>query len=110
MPDGAEDDVWSLSPGERRALGIAPLPGSLAEAISVMERSELVARFGHHAVLEVSGADLTGRRGQQLDRARDALRQVEPHPRGPHENHEGEHQEEREVHTGQWLLEHEQLR
>lgn len=43
LPDGAEDDVWALSAGERRAMGIAPLPGSLAEAITVMERSELVA-------------------------------------------------------------------
>jgi glutamine synthetase len=49
LPDGAEDDVWSLTEGERRALGIEPLPGSLAEAISVMERSELVAKtLGEH--------------------------------------------------------------
>jgi glutamine synthetase len=49
MPPGAEDDVWTLSDGERRALGMAPLPGSLAEAISVMETSELVAEtLGEH--------------------------------------------------------------
>ncbi|MDH4160722.1 MAG: glutamine synthetase family protein [Actinomycetota bacterium] len=43
LPPGAEDDVWSLTEGERRALGIDPLPQNLAEAIAVMERSELVA-------------------------------------------------------------------
>ena len=49
LPDGAEDDVWSLTDPERRALGIQPLPQSLSEAISVMERSELVAEtLGEH--------------------------------------------------------------
>ncbi|MCW2608322.1 MAG: glutamine synthetase [Frankiales bacterium] len=49
LPAEAEDDVWSLSDAERRALGIAPLPGSLAEAIAVMEKSELVAEtLGEH--------------------------------------------------------------
>jgi glutamine synthetase len=43
LPPGAEDDVWSLTDGERRALGIKPLPASLSEAISIMEDSELVA-------------------------------------------------------------------
>ncbi|MGQ0631120.1 MAG: type I glutamate--ammonia ligase [Sporichthyaceae bacterium] len=43
LPPGAEDDVWSLSAAERRALGIDPLPQNLAEAISLMERSELAA-------------------------------------------------------------------
>jgi glutamine synthetase len=44
LPSGAEDDVWSLTEGERRAMGIDPLPQNLAEAIAVMERSELVAQ------------------------------------------------------------------
>ena len=49
LPEGAEDDVWSLTDAERRAMGIHPLPGSLAEAIEVMERSELVAEtLGEH--------------------------------------------------------------
>ncbi|GAT65014.1 glutamine synthetase [Planomonospora sp. ID91781] len=49
MPPGAEDDVWALTSAERRALGIAPLPQSLDEAIAVMERSELVAEtLGEH--------------------------------------------------------------
>ncbi|MCZ3386578.1 MAG: glutamine synthetase, partial [Actinomycetia bacterium] len=43
LPPGAEDDVWSLTEAERRAMGIDPLPQNLAEAIAVMERSELVA-------------------------------------------------------------------
>ena len=49
LPDGAEDDVWELTPAERRALGIEPLPSSLDEAIRVMEVSELVAEtLGEH--------------------------------------------------------------
>jgi len=49
LPDEAEDDVWGLSEAERKALGIARLPGSLAEAIAVMEDSELVAEtLGEH--------------------------------------------------------------
>ncbi len=43
LPDGAEDDVWELSAAERRALGYEPLPWSLADAVGVMEKSELVA-------------------------------------------------------------------
>ncbi|WP_084103377.1 glutamine synthetase family protein [Demequina sp. NBRC 110056] len=43
LPEGAEDDVWELSPAERRAMGYEPLPASLSQAIEVMERSELVA-------------------------------------------------------------------
>ncbi|WP_019877777.1 type I glutamate--ammonia ligase [Sporichthya polymorpha] len=49
LPPGAEDDVWSLSASERRALGIDPLPQNLAEAIALMERSELAAEtLGEH--------------------------------------------------------------
>ncbi|MGH3490527.1 MAG: glutamine synthetase family protein [Actinopolymorphaceae bacterium] len=49
LPPGSEDDVWSLTEGERRALGIDPLPQSLDEAIRVMESSELVAEtLGEH--------------------------------------------------------------
>ncbi len=49
LPPEAEDDVWGLTDGERRALGIAPLPETLADAIAVMERSELVAEtLGEH--------------------------------------------------------------
>ncbi len=49
LPREAEDDVWSLTVDERRALGIAPLPQSLDQAISHMEDSELVAEtLGEH--------------------------------------------------------------
>src|SRR3954469_16571301 len=49
LPDEAEDDVWSLTDGERRAMGISPLPTNLSEAISLMEGSELVAdTLGEH--------------------------------------------------------------
>jgi glutamine synthetase len=49
LPQGAEDDVWALTPAERRALGIGPLPQSLDEAINAMEHSELAAEtLGEH--------------------------------------------------------------
>ncbi len=49
LPEGAEDDVWSLTDSERRALGINPLPTSLEDAIKAMEASELVAEtLGEH--------------------------------------------------------------
>jgi glutamine synthetase len=49
LPRGAEDDVWALTEGERRAMGMKPLPSSLNQAIQAMERSELVAEtLGEH--------------------------------------------------------------
>ncbi|GED98541.1 type I glutamate--ammonia ligase [Gordonia crocea] len=49
LPDEAEDDVWALTAGERRAMGYRELPGSLADALNEMERSELVAEaLGEH--------------------------------------------------------------
>ena len=49
LPPGAEDDVWSLTEAERRALGIEPLPSSLGQAVQAMENSELVAEtLGEH--------------------------------------------------------------
>ena len=49
LPDEAEDDVWSLTDAERRAMGIEPLPSSLIDAITVMEQSDLVAEtLGEH--------------------------------------------------------------
>ncbi|MGC4855328.1 type I glutamate--ammonia ligase [Micromonospora sp. DT4] len=49
LPPGAEDDVWSLSSAERRAMGYEALPENLAEAIDVMAESELVAEvLGEH--------------------------------------------------------------
>ena len=49
LPREAEDDVWSLTDKERRALGIELLPRSLLEAIGVAESSELLAEtLGEH--------------------------------------------------------------
>ena len=43
LPPEAEDNVWSLTDAERRALGYGPLPSSLDHALEYMEESELVA-------------------------------------------------------------------
>src|SRR5581483_998558 len=49
LPAEAEDDVWALTDQERHSLGIDPLPRSLADAIDVAERSELLAEtLGEH--------------------------------------------------------------
>lgn len=49
LPREAEDDVWSLTDKERRALGIDPLPMNLRDAIHVAEDSELLAdTLGEH--------------------------------------------------------------
>jgi glutamine synthetase len=49
LPPGAEDDVWSLSAAERRAMGYETLPENLSEAVEVMAKSELVAEvLGEH--------------------------------------------------------------
>ena len=49
LPPGAEDDVWSLSNAERKAMGYEALPENLSEAIDVMAGSELVAEvLGEH--------------------------------------------------------------
>jgi glutamine synthetase len=43
------DDLSAMSAGERRAMGIASLPDNLLDAVSLMERSELVAAtLGEH--------------------------------------------------------------
>lgn len=49
LPEATDDDVWELTDAERRALGIKPLPQTLDDAISLMEKSELVAEtLGEH--------------------------------------------------------------
>jgi glutamine synthetase len=49
LPPATEDDVWSLTETERRALGYEALPQNLTEALTVMEHSELVAEIlGEH--------------------------------------------------------------
>jgi glutamine synthetase len=45
----AQDDVYAMSPEERRALGIQSLPDSLEDALALMEDSELLAEaLGEH--------------------------------------------------------------
>ena len=49
LPAPGEDNVWSLSEVERRAMGYQKLPTSLESALAVMEGSELVAEaLGEH--------------------------------------------------------------
>ena len=49
LPEGAEDDVWSLTERQRQSLGIEPLPRSLDTAIGLLENSELAAEtLGEH--------------------------------------------------------------
>jgi glutamine synthetase len=43
LPPEAEDNVWTLTDAERRALGYNQLPASLDHALALMEGSELVA-------------------------------------------------------------------
>ncbi|MPZ53707.1 MAG: glutamine synthetase [Acidimicrobiia bacterium] len=49
LPPEVADDVHRLTPADRAAAGIERLPSSLAEALDLMERSELVAdALGEH--------------------------------------------------------------
>jgi glutamine synthetase len=49
LPPPTEDDVWSLTETERRAMGYESLPQNLHEALVAMEHSELVAEIlGEH--------------------------------------------------------------
>jgi glutamine synthetase len=49
LPPPTEDDVWSLTETERRAMGYESLPQNLHESLVAMEHSELVAEIlGEH--------------------------------------------------------------
>jgi glutamine synthetase len=49
LPAAAENDVWSLTETQRRAVGYDSLPQNLGEALRAMENSELVAdALGEH--------------------------------------------------------------
>ncbi|MDX1621266.1 MAG: glutamine synthetase family protein [Nitriliruptorales bacterium] len=49
LPEESSDNIYELSPVERAAADIAQLPENLGEALSTMERSELVAEaLGEH--------------------------------------------------------------
>ena len=51
LPPETEDDVWSLTDSERRAMGIKPLPAALRPALQVIEESELGAdEQGEHVI------------------------------------------------------------
>jgi glutamine synthetase len=52
IPAAAEDDIWSLSSAERRAMGHDPLPASLHDAIRTMEDSELMPQILGEQVFE----------------------------------------------------------
>ncbi len=61
------------------------------------------------AMIQVPGADFVGRRGQRLHRPGDALCEVQTHPGGADENHQREHQEEREIDAGERLFQDPEL-
>jgi glutamine synthetase len=49
LPPQAADNIYEMTPSERRALGIESLPEDLSEAIGLMQKSELVrATLGDH--------------------------------------------------------------
>jgi glutamine synthetase len=49
LPPEAEDNIYEMTPAERRAAGIGHLPRNLDEALGAMEESELVAEaLGEH--------------------------------------------------------------
>ncbi|EIT87722.1 glutamine synthetase [Parascardovia denticolens IPLA 20019] len=49
LEEPTTDDVWDLTDGERMAMGIQPLPGSLDSALKQMEKSDFVAQIlGEH--------------------------------------------------------------
>jgi glutamine synthetase len=49
LPPPAEDNIWSLSDAERKAGGYEQLPQNLGEALTEMERSELLPEaLGEH--------------------------------------------------------------
>ena len=76
LPEGAEDDVWSLTERERQALGISPLPRNLDEAIRMMETLRPGRRDPGRARLRLLPAQQAGR-----------VRRVPPpgHPDGAHQ-------------------------
>ena len=49
LPPPAADNIYEMTPSERRAMGIDSLPEDLSEAVAAMQRSELVrATLGDH--------------------------------------------------------------
>ena len=51
IPPAVEGNVFAMTPDERQARGITPLPGSLGAAIALAEGSELLREsLGEHIV------------------------------------------------------------
>jgi glutamine synthetase len=77
LPREAEDDVWSLSDRERRALGLQQLPKNLHDAIKIAEESELLAEtLGEHVYeffLRNKRKEWDEYRGQVSSYERDAM-------------------------------------
>jgi glutamine synthetase len=49
LPDPVEEDIYHMSEADRRAQGIAELPGSLHEAVQEVEKSALIKEtLGDH--------------------------------------------------------------
>jgi glutamine synthetase len=49
LPEPVERDIFELSPGEKKELGIESLPGNLIQAIEKAEKSEVVRKaLGNH--------------------------------------------------------------
>jgi glutamine synthetase len=77
LPREAEDDVWSLTDSERKALGLQQLPKSLYDAIGIAEDSELLAdTLGEHVYeffLKNKRAEWEEYRGQVSSFERDRM-------------------------------------
>ena len=63
------------------------------------ERAELVVALWLDPLIEPARANFARRSGQQLHRSSNALRQIESRPRRAHEDEQGHHQEEGQIHT-----------
>ena len=63
LPPGAEDDVWSLSNAERKAMGYEALPENLSEAIDVMAKLGAGRRGARRARLRLLPAQQARRVG-----------------------------------------------
>ena len=121
---------WRSAPGSSRPSGAGARPrGGAARARSVARSSDR-CRADRSAAMALNdstmspnsssawcsmrcswrpGADLARRRRQHLHRPRDALGQVQAHPRRADQDEQRDHDEERQVDAGQRLLQHPQL-
>ncbi len=60
-------------------------------------------------MIQMAGANFIGRSRQHLHRPDDSFREVQAHPGGADQNHQRQHQEERQIDAGQWLPQHAEL-